>query len=737
MEMETAYIGRPVNRVDGLKKITGAATYAGEFKPEGMLHGYVVSSTIANGKITAINTDKAKDMKGVLEVYTHENLPKAVKINVDYSDPMAPPGKPFRPLFNNNILYNGQPIALVVAETFELARYASELVEVTYQASECSTDIKKNKAHATTEDVDAPADNRGDAATAFKSADFTIDVEYSQPRHYHNPMEPHVSIAIWDRDEEAFTIYDKVQGVNSSQAYICGIFNLEKEKVRILSPFVGGGFGSGLRPQYQLFLAALAAKDLNRPVKVSLTRRQMFSFGHRPACFQQLKMGASTDGKLVSIAHTAFGETSKFEKYSEGIVDWSGLMYTCKNVKLEYQLIPVNVYTPMDMRAPGGATGMFALECAMDELALEADIDPLEFRLRNYADKDQNEDKPFSSKELKECYQQASESFGWNKRRTKPRSRKEGNALVGFGMATGCWEAFQQKSAAKAVLSADGRLTVSASTADIGTGTYTVMSQIAAETLGIPLDQVTFELGDTSLPQAPIEGGSWTVSSVGSAVKVVCGQLKKQLLDIAKKNRPDSFGDVDNADVTCNNGSLSTPSGESVSIRTILKEANKDKIVAENSLEPEEKQEKYSSYAHSCVMVEVHVDEDLGMITVPRVTSAIAGGRIINPKTAESQILGAITWGIGMALEEEGMIDDRNGRVMNSNLAEYQVPVHADVQELNVIFVEEQDDIVNPLGAKGLGEIGMVGVASAIANAVYNATGIRVRDLPITLDKLI
>ncbi len=737
IEMDTAYIGKPVKRVDGLKKVTGAATYAGEFKPDGMLYGYVVSSTIANGKITSIDTGDAKNLKGVLEIYTHKNLPKTVKVNVDYSDPLAPPGKPFRPLYNDSILYNGQPIALVVANSFELARFAAGLVEITYQIEECTTDIKKNQANATREGVDAPPDDRGDADTAYRSADFKIDVTYSQPRHYHNPMEPHASIAIWNREEEAFTIYDKIQGVNSSQEYICGIFNLEKEKVRILSPFVGGAFGSGLRPQYQLFLAALAAKELNRPVKVSLTRRQMFSFGHRPACFQQLKMGAGADGKLVSIEHTAFGETSKFEKYSEGIVDWSGLMYHCINVKLDYQLIPVNVYTPMDMRAPGGATGMFALECAMDELALEADIDPLEFRLRNYADKDQNEDKPFSSKELKECYRQAAESFGWGARRSKPRTLKQGNTLIGYGMATGCWEAFQQKSAAKAVLNSDGNLTVSASTADIGTGTYTVMSQIAAETLGIPLEQVTFELGDTTLPQAPIEGGSWTVSSVGSAVKVVCEQLREQLFKLAKKGHPDIFKDLDYKEVHYNHGKISTKLGKSVSFSTILKEANKEKIEAENSLEPEQKQEKYSSYAHSCVMVEVHVDEDLGMITVPRVTSAIAGGRIINPKTAESQILGAITWGIGMALEEEGMIDDRNGRIMNSNLAEYHMAIHADVQELEVIFVEEQDDIVNPLGAKGLGEIGIVGVASAIANAVFSATGVRVRDLPITLDKLI
>jgi len=735
--MDTAYIGKSRKRVDGVKKVTGTATYVGEFKPNGLVHGYVVNSTIANGKIVAIHTDKAKLIEGVLEIFTHENLPEDLVHNVDYTDPLSPPGHPFRPLYNDNILYNGQPIALVVAESFELARYAAGLVEVEYQVEECSTDIMKNRDSATSEGVEDTAPNRGNPELAFTNAEVKIDVEYSQPRHYHNPMEPHVSIAEWDVHNKSFKIYDKVQGVNSSQKYICGIFNLNSEKVQILSPFVGGGFGSGLRPQYQLFLAAMAARELHRPVKVSLTRKQMFSFGHRPACIQNIQLGASKKGKLESIIHKAYGETSKFEKYNETIVDWSGMMYRCDHVKLEYELIPVNVYTPMDMRAPGGATGMFALECAMDELAVKANIDPLEFRLINYANKDQNEDKPYSSKELKECYRQAAEHFGWLQRQTKTIEKKDDSVLVGYGMATGCWEAMQQKSSAKAVLDSSGKLVVSSSTADIGTGTYTVMSQIAAETLGVSMMDVQFDLGDTSMPKAPIEGGSWTVSSVGSAVKAVCIKIKEQLVDLAKVSSNENLDEVSYDEVSCADGELVLPNGKSINIKKILKKAALDKIEAENTLEPEERQEQYSCYAHSCVMVEVNVDKDLGMITVPRVTSAIAGGRIINPKTAESQILGAITWGIGMALEEEGMIDDRNGRIMNANLAEYHMAVHADVQQLDVLFVEEHDDIVNPLGAKGLGEIGIVGVASAIANAVYDATGKRVRNLPITLDKIL
>lgn len=737
METGTEYIGKPAPRVDGRKKVTGKATYTGEFIPQNLVHGYVVGSNIANGRIKTIDTQKAKNTEGVLEVFTHLNLPDSVKVNVDYGDPLAPPGRPFRPLFNDNILYNGQPIALVVAETFEAARYAAGLVQATFEPFRSTTDIRKNLGEATNEDVKSPPAGRGDAENAYTSADRRISLEYYQPRHYHNPMEPHTTVAMWDAKEGAFTIYDKIQGVGSSQEYICGIFGLKAEKVRILSHFVGGAFGSGLRPQYQLFLAAMAAKVLERPVKVALTRRQMFSFGHRPACLQRIKLACDTEGKLVSIRHQAFGETSTYEKYSESVVDWSGMMYSCDNVQLEYSLVPVNIATPMDMRAPGGTTGMFALECAMDELAVEAGMDPLEFRIRNYAEKDQNEDKPFSSKELKNCYRQAADRFGWDGRKSSPRSNKVGHILIGHGMATGAWEAMQQKSAAKAVLNADGHLTVSSATADIGTGTYTVMTQIAAETMGVPLNRVTFELGDTSLPKAPIEGGSWTVSSVGSAVQQVCIDLREDLFALASANFTEDFRYTKKEDFSYGNGQLKIKSGREFSYTEILKKAKKKELRSTTALAPGSKREKYSCYTHSCVMVEVNVDEDLGTIRVPRVVIAVAAGRIINPKTARSQILGGVTWGIGMALEEHGMVDDRSGRIMNSNLAEYHVAIHADVQAIAVIFVEENDSIVNPLGAKGLGEIGIIGVASAVANAVYNATGKRVRDLPITLDKLI
>ncbi|MDT0677280.1 xanthine dehydrogenase family protein molybdopterin-binding subunit [Autumnicola musiva] len=738
MIADTNYIGKSTRRVDGRKKVTGQAPYIAEFNPADLVHGYIVNSTIARGRITAIHKDKALNVPGVREVFTHENVPPEVKINSDYTDPLAPPGSPFRPLYDDNILYNGQPVALVVADTFETAAYAAGLVKIEYEAEEgYEVDIRRNLEQATHEDVPEPPEPRGNAAEAYDSSEVKIETEYYQPREYHNPMETFASVASWNEEEGSFNIYDKIQGVSSSQGYIAGIFNLEKEKVRVISPFIGGAFGSGLRPQYQLFFAAMASKALKLPVKVVMTRTQMFTFGHRPACLQRVKLSADKKGKLTSIRHEAFSETSRFEKFNETVVDWSGLMYQCENVELDYQLVPVDVYTPLDMRAPGGSTGMYALECAMDELAVEAGVDPLELRIINYAEKDQNEDKPYSSKELKACYQRAAEKFGWQNRNAKSRSIKKGNELVGYGMASGVWEAMQQKSSAKAILTSEGKLTVSSGTADIGTGTYTIMSQIAAEMLGISLEHVEFKLGDSTLPDAPIEGGSWTASSVGSAVKLVCSALQEKIFELATQTHPDIFENKLFEDVVFDNGQISGNSGTAVSFSEIITAAGRKSLEVQVNSEPEDNRENYSCYTHSCVMVEVNIDEDTGMISIPKVVSAIAGGKILNPKTAESQIIGGVTWGIGMALEEEGMMDSRNGRIMNANLAEYHVAVHADVKEIDVIFVEEQDDIVNPLGAKGLGEIGIVGVAAAIANAVYNATGKRVRDLPITLDKVL
>ncbi len=739
----TAPVGKPISRVDGRAKVTGTAKYAAEFNTPGLTYGVAVSSTIASGLITRIDTSAALAVPGVLHVFTHENRPELPRQDEKYEDEDSPEGSPFRPLYNGKILYSGQPIALVVAETFEQAHFAASLVQVEYDIASHATNLRAQRETARKPKMEksgykAPPEPRGDADEALESAPVRVDVEYHAPVEHHNPMEPHASTVIYD-DDGTFTVYDKTQGAPNSYQYLMNVFGMGKDEVRVLSPFVGGAFGSGLRPQYQLFLAMMASRELKRSVRVSLTRQQMFTFGHRPETVQRVALGASAEGKLDAMIHEVTAETSHFEDYVEVVVNWSGLLYQCSNARFDHKVVPLNQYTPLDMRAPGAAWGVYALECAMDELAYAAGVDPLELRLRNYAERDQNSDKPFSSKELRACYAQASERFGWSARNPEPRSMRDGTKLVGWGMATGIWEAMQQKASARATLSIDGTLIVASATADIGTGTYTVMTQIAAEALGLSVEAVTFKLGDSCLPEAPLEGGSFTVSSVGSAVKAVCDEVGKELYKLARKMEGSPLVDALPEDVAFSEGRvhLKDDPTRGVSLIEAMRSSEVLSIEKEVTSEPDPKRSEFSHHSHSAIFAEVKVDEDLGKVEVTRVVSAIAGGRIMNPKTARSQILGGIVWGIGMALEEETVPDHQLGRFMNHNLAEYHIPVHADIRDIEVIFVEEHDEHVNPLGAKGLGEIGIVGVAAAILNAIYHATGKRVRSLPATLDKLL
>jgi xanthine dehydrogenase YagR molybdenum-binding subunit len=743
----TAYIGHPTSRVDGRAKVTGAAKYAAEYHVPNLAYGYVVSSAIAKGRITHIDVREALALPGVLHVFTHENAPSLAWFDRSYRDQVAPSGSPFRPMYDDKIYYSGQPIALVVADTFELARYAATLVRVEYTLAPHVTDVAATPDRAyepkTRLGMEPPPKPRGDADHAFAGAAVRLEAVYHVPVEHHNPMEPFATTVIWEHDG-TMTVYDKTQGVQNNQTYIRKVFGLSTDEVRVVAPFVGGAFGSGLRPQYQLLLAVMAARELKRSVKVVLTRQQMFTFGHRPETRQRLALGATSDARLEAIIHEAVAETSRFEEYSETVVNWSGVLYQCDHVRLGYTVVPLDLYTPLDMRAPGAASGVYALECAMDELAYKLGVDPLDLRLKNYAEKDQNHDKPFSSKELRACYRQGAETFGWAKRHPQPRSLRDGDQLIGWGMATGVWEALYVPVSAKAVLTADGQLEVSSATADIGTGTYTIMTQIAAETLGLPMDHVTFTLGDSSLPQAPVEGGSMTAASVGSAVKDVCEAMRQQLFEFARQADDSPLADAKLEDVTFTEGyiQLNRDHSQAVAIREAMRHGGVAVIeqhttgirkFAQRSLQ----QRRYTRHTHSAVFAEVKVDEDLGTIQVTRVVSAVAGGRILNPKTARSQIMGGVVWGIGMALEEESVIDQHFGRFINHNLAEYHVPVHADAHAIDVIFVEEHDAMVNPLGVKGLGEIGIVGVAAAIANAVFHATGKRIRELPIRLDKLL
>ncbi|WP_234735805.1 xanthine dehydrogenase family protein molybdopterin-binding subunit [Tellurirhabdus bombi] len=742
----TNHIGKPTNRVDGRAKVTGEAKYAAEYNRSNLTYGVVISSPIAKGKITKVDPSQALSVPGVLKVFTHEDRPSPAWFDLKYFDEDAPPGSPFRPLYDNKIKYSGQPIGLVVAETFEVARYASTLVKYEFEEEAHVTNLEEHQEKARKPKTGLasllkppPPKPRGDAEKAFAASPFQIEAEYVHHAEHHNPMEMFASTVIWQGDGKLM-VYDKTQGAPNSQRYIKNVFSLSDEDVRVLTPYMGGGFGSGLRPQYQLFLAVMASIGLKRSVRVSLTRQQMFTFGHRPATIQRLKLGASADGKLQAVMHEAVAETSQFEDYTEVVVNWSGLLYQCENVKLDYKLVPLDVYTPLDMRAPGAVTGIPVFECAIDDLAYKAGIDPLEFRLINYAEEDQNEKRPFSSKELRECYRQGAEKFGWSKRNPEPRSTREGNYLVGWGVATGTWDANQMFAQASAVLSTEGKLIVNSATVDIGTGTYTIMTQIAAETLGLALEDVTFKLGDTDLPTAPISGGSWTAASVGSAVQEVCNIIGEKLFKLAQKLPGSPFAKAKAADVAFADGKMYLKSNPTVSasIIDVMRNGHVVNVNAKTTALPDVlKQRKYTRATHSAVFVEVKVDADLGTVYVTRVVNAIAGGRILNAKTARSQIVGATVWGISKALEEESIMDHRLGRFMNHNLSEYHVAVNNDIRDIDVIFVEEHDMIVNPLGAKGLGEIGIVAVPAAISNAVFHATGKRINDTPITPDKLL
>ena len=737
------YIGTSTSRVDGFAKVTGAAKYAAEFNVPGLAYGSVVTSTIGKGRIVRIDPSAALRIKGVLDVLTHENRPPMAGNDEAYKDETAPAGSPFRPLYDSRIMFNGQPIALVVAETSEIARFAASLVRVEYEKDAHITDVYRRREAATpvkppTNPIEAlftPPKTRGRPEQALAAAAVRHAGEYYVPIEHHNPMELYAATVIYEANGK-LTVYDKTQGVQNVQRYLCGVFGMKPEDVRVMSPFMGGGFGSGLRPQFEAVLAVLAALALHRSVRVVLTRPQMYGLGYRPAMIQRIELGASADGTLDAITHDAITVTSQYEDFFRQETGWSGLLYKCANAKYEHKLARLDLPTSCDMRCPSAATGVYALESAMDELAVALKLDPLELRLRCYSERDQNNDRPFSSKALRECYRQGAEAFGWDKRNPEPRSMRDAGDLVGWGMATGVWDAFQMPITVRIVLSANGHAEVACATSDIGTGTYTIMAQVAADMLGLPLENISIKLGDSSLPQSPVEGGSWIAASVSNAIATTADAVRDELLRLAKQMPGSPLANAAPDEVALADGQLVSKrdASRSVSIADAMRHSAVDRIEQEKTTSPSEDTARAHN-THAAVFAEVKVDEQLGVIRVTRVVSAVAAGRILNTKTASSQILGSVAWGIGMALHEETLIDHRVGRIMNANIAEYHVPVNADIHDIKVILVDEPDDS-NPLGIKGLGEIGIVGVAAAIANAVYHATGKRVRDLPITLDKL-
>ena len=711
-----------------------------------MVYGVLVLSTIAKGQVKKIDTGAAEKAPGVLAVITHRNagkvvLPEKAKALVD---PKV--GRPLQPFQDDQVHYHGQPIAVVVADTFERATHAATLVRATYDEAKAVLDFagaaaKRFTPHEMKTDrgtEKSPDYQRGEPDQAFDSAAVKVEQTYSHPDEHHNPMELHATVAAWDGNK--LTLFDKTQWVDNVQQQVAAAFGIDKDDVRVVSPFVGGAFGSALRAWVHVFIAALAAKHVRRPVKLVLTRAQQYTVpGYRPHTVQKVALGATKEGKLTAIRHEATAQTSTFEEYTESTLNPTRFLYACPNVATRYYLAAMNVNTPASMRAPGEATGVYALECALDELAYALKMDPLQLRLVNHADEDPDKRLPWSSKSLKECYRRAAKKFGWAKRKPEPRSMRDGRLLVGWGMATATWPTHRLPATVLVRVLADGSAQVRTAASDIGPGTYTAMTQIAADALGLPVARVKFDLGDSKMPPAPVEGGSMTMASVGSAVHEAALAARHKVLALASGDdgSPLHKAEADGVEAADGRLFLKKEPERGETYADILKRHKKESVEVTQESKPGEELKKFSMYAFGVQFVEVRVDPDFGTVRVARVVSGFAAGRIINPKTAHSQAIGGIVGGLGMALLEEAIRDRRNARMLNANLEQYMVPVNADVPELDVFFVDEEDKHVNPIGAKGLAELSLVGVAPAVANAVYHATGKRIRDLPITPDKLL
>ncbi|WP_229374719.1 xanthine dehydrogenase family protein molybdopterin-binding subunit [Fibrella rubiginis] len=741
--MAKKLLGDPINRVDGALKATGRARYSADIKRPGMLHGVLVMSTIANGKITAIDTADALKVPGVVNVMSHQNAPKLA--GMDKNKPSEIATDRVLHVFQDDLVhYNNQPIAMVLAETLEQATEGASLVRVTYQTQPVKLPLPAGKADMSTPKqmprVDDQVDTkRGDLAAGLAAAINRMEETYTTPTMNHNALEPHALLAYWEGDK--LTMYNATQGISGCQKRVAEIFGMPKENVRVITQFLGGGFGSKGTTFSHVMLAPMAAKLTGKPVRLVLKREQMFGMvGNRSATVQRLNLATGKDGKLLATAHHSITQTSDFDEFAEPAGTITRMLYACPNLDTTHKFIRANIGTPAPMRAPGEAPGVFALESAIDEMAAQLRMDPLAFRLANYAETDPNKDKPFSSKSLRECYRQGAERFGWSKRPAQPRSLKNGNYLRGMGMATTVYPMNRGESTALVRLKPDGTVQVETATQDLGTGTFTIMTQIAAEVFGLSPDQVTLSAGDSIYPTSSVSGGSRNTASTGSAVTQAAQEVLKKARQMALKDPKSPLFNVAEAEIVVQKGGqLQQKSNPKVgeALTSLLKRNGNKPLEATVQSKQGDEKGKYSMNAFGAVFAEVEVDELLGEVRVTRLLGSFAAGRIVNLKTARSQVLGGMVWAVSMALHEKTVFDPRNNRVMNANLAEYHVPVNADIQEIDGFFIEEADDIVNPAGVKGIGEIGVVGTVSAIANAIYHATGRRFRDLPITVDKVL
>jgi CO/xanthine dehydrogenase Mo-binding subunit len=727
-------VGAGVDRVDGPRKVTGAAPYPNDFSYANLAHAVLVRATIPAGRIRSLDTGPAEAAPGVLAVITHRNAPRLGR------GPDAPHWRqPPPPLQDDRVLHYGQYVAVVVAETAEQATAAARLVEVDYELAEPMLDLDDPRAEVLTDPWGTDA-RRGEVAAGLGSAEVTVEATYTTPDETNNPMGLFATVAFWDGD--ALTVHASTQWPYSVRATLAATFGVPEGGVRVIAPFVGGGFGAGLRVWPHVALTALAARTAERPVKLVLTRPQMFTgVGHRPATVQHVKLGATRAGELVAIDHEATSPVALEDDNREPITGGSVSAYACPNLATRDRQKRLNIPCPHSMRGPGDAQGHFALESAMDELADALGMDPVELRLRNYAEDHPQLGLPWSSKALRACYEQGAERFGWSRRSPELGSMRDGDWLVGYGMAGVSFFWWQPPwCEARASIGRDGMAFVRSAATDIGTGTYTIMTQLSAERLGLEFDQVRFDLGDTDMPYSPQAGGSGLTAALGSAVHAACRQLVQAFLDVVADDPASPLRGCRVEDVMVAGGRIHRTDNpeQSASYTDILARHGLDELTADGNSAPPKPQDVGMAPAgpFAAVFAEVHVDPDLGRVRVARVVSAIDAGRILNEKTARSQIIGGTVGGIGMALLEETVTDPGSGRIANPTLGDYLVPVNADVPDMEVLFVGEPDRF-NPVGVKGVGEIGLVGIAPAVANAVFHATGRRIRSLPITIDQLL
>jgi xanthine dehydrogenase YagR molybdenum-binding subunit len=724
-------IGEPVDRVDGPAKVTGAAAYPSDVTVAGLAHAALVQSTIAAGTITRIDTGDAAAAPGVLAVLTHQNAPALAEGPMTALGPSPP-----YPLKDNRIQHHGQHVAVVVAQTHEQAAAAARLVKIGYVEAAPVLDLDDPRAPVVHNPWGLEM-RRGDVAAALGSAEVVYDQTFTTAAETNNPLGLFATLARWDGDR--LTVRDSTQAPMMLRQCLATVFEVPENDVRVLVPYLGGGFGAGLRAWPHVILTALAARVLGRPVKLVLTRPQMFtSVGHRPATVQRLRVGATRDGRLVALDHEGTSTLATEDANVEPITLATSIAYACPNVATHDRQVRLNIPSPGSMRAPGTVQGHFALESALDDLSYELRLDPIELRLRNYAEVHPQSGLPFSSKALRECYRIGAERFGWTARNPRVGSMREGSWLVGYGMAGGMYHWYQAPCQVRVAIGRDGSAQVRSAATDIGTGTYTVATQLAAELLGLDIDQVHVELGDSNLPPAPQSGGSGLAMSLGAAIHDGAGNLLRAFLDLVADDDRSSLQGRRADEVAVTDGRMHLVEDPSVgeAYTDILARHQLDALAAYGEVSPQPDGAGIApTGAFVAQFVEVRIDEALGLLRIARIVSAVDAGRILNQKTARSQIIGATVMGIGMTTLEETVFDSA-GRVANATFGDYLIPVNADVPDVDVVFVGQLDGF-SPIGIKGLGEVGILGVPGAIANAVYHATGRRIRSLPITIDQLL